>query len=242
MSRLGHWLRTGMFLLQMETAGTWQTRSWISILIRTSTPVFHVSGVHAGLSNILKGEGGGSKTTSNNLAPNQPIFQFNAKTWCYGNSKNSSLSMFRTVAEVIGDFSAKRTRFKGRPCNGIPGTSRHFLWRSDAQYNSLNPHRYIVEFSLFAQLNSTNATVGIASAESAGSIVNFNVDLDPALSSITDEALYLHLTASRSRAVQVLVVFIVVANCKSTFNMCDIVSKLRHCASGQGLPLSRSCG
>lgn len=76
---------------------------------------------HAGLSNILKEErGGDSKTISNNLAPDEPIFQFNTQASCYRNIKNSSVPTFRTVAEVIGDFAAKRSKLKGPSLQWYP--------------------------------------------------------------------------------------------------------------------------
>ena len=47
------------------------------------------------------------------------------------------------------------------------------------------------------------------------------------------------ITHHRRGAVQVLVVFIVVANCKSASTMCDIISTLQNYASGQGLGPTR---
>lgn len=101
--------------------------------------------------------------------------------------------------------------------------------------SSLTLDRYFAQFSLFAQLNSTNTSVGIITNTPFGNPVNFKMSLDKNLSRSTDEGLYLRLNVKRSRAVRFLVVVIVLANCTST--VISIILKLiiQNFSPGQGL-------
>ena len=86
--------------------------------------------------------------------------------------------------------------------------------------SSLTLDRYFAQFSLFAQLNSTNTSVGIITNTPFGNPVNFRMSLDKNVSRSTDQGLYLRLNVRRSGAVRFLVVIIVLANCTSTIH-CD---------------------
>ena len=117
-------------------------------------------------------------------------------------------------------WSARAARADGwgLHCNGIPWTCKNLGCRG--HHISLTLHRYFAQFSLFAQLNSTNTSVGIITNSPFGNPVNFRMRLDKNLSQSTDEGVYLRLDVRRSIAVRLLVMFIVLANCTST-TYCD---------------------
>ena len=100
----------------------------------------------------------------------------------------------------------------------------------------LTPHRYVTVLRLFAQLNSTKASVGIDDI-SFGTPVNFNVVLDRELSSNTVAGLSLVFVVKRAIAVKVLVSFIVMANCTSTSHYLCLAMVVSNVASGQGSPV-----
>jgi len=91
-------------------------------------------------------------------------------------------------------------------------------------------------FRLFAQLNSTTASVGIHDPVLFGNPVNFNVVLDQSASSNTKEGLFFILIVKRAITVKALVVFIVMANCTSASHYTSVclamVVSMLHLARG----------
>ena len=110
---------------------------------------------------------------------------------------------------------------------------------NDVQTPSLTPHRYFAVFRVFAQLNSTEASVSIHDPVLFGTPVNFDVVLDQD-SLNTEEILWLVLIVKRAITVKVLVAFIVMANCTSAshYASASVFGDGRlNVASGQGLPV-----
>jgi len=106
------------------------------------------------------------------------------------------MATFRTVAKLVGQ-----------------GTKSKWTGPS-LQWYPLDI--YFAQFSLFAQLNSTKASVGILTNTPFGSPVNFRVNLDKKQSQNTDEGLFLRLDVRRSGGVRFLVMIMVSANWLAT--------------------------
>ncbi|KAJ7148490.1 hypothetical protein C8R43DRAFT_1009152 [Mycena crocata] len=123
--------------------------------------------------------------------PTEAVFQFNTTAGCHPTNRNS-FAAFRTVFKLAGLGSAGRTNT--RSLQAYP-------------YDV-----YLFQISMFAQLASTNASVGIVLEQSFGIPINFDIILDKSTSTNTDEGMLLNFTVSRSKAVVSLVILIVVAN------------------------------
>ncbi|KAJ7261623.1 hypothetical protein C8J57DRAFT_1514139 [Mycena rebaudengoi] len=139
--------------------------------------------------NLLASTGNGGTASSD--PPLTPVFRFNSTEQCSTSIRNS-FNVFRTTIKLTGLAS--------------PG----MLDRESLQAYPYD--RYLFQVSMYALLASTNESVGILLEKSFGTPVNFDIKLDKARSSNTEEGILLSFVASRSKAVVGLVIVVVVAN------------------------------
>ncbi|KAJ7314635.1 hypothetical protein DFH08DRAFT_1041262 [Mycena albidolilacea] len=143
--------------------------------------------------NLLVPAGWGEDATPSTTRPFAPIFELNT-THCCQHTNYDSFPIFRTVLKMTGlsgsDQLTPRT-----------GTLQAY------------PHdQYFFQVSMFAQMASTNASVGLVLGSSFGIPINFDVLLDKSHSVNNDNGILLYFTVSRSAAVIGLVITIVTAN------------------------------
>ncbi|KAJ7111751.1 hypothetical protein C8R44DRAFT_932979 [Mycena epipterygia] len=125
--------------------------------------------------------------------PSEPVFQLNTTKAC-NPTNHDSFPVFRTVFKLAGLGSSGRLNSRTGSLQAYP-------------YDT-----YFFQISMFAQMASTNASVGFVLGKSFGIPINFDVVLDTAESRNNDQGILLNFTISRSTAVIGLVITIVVAN------------------------------
>jgi len=121
----------------------------------------------------------------------EPSFHFdNSVVWpCPNYSPRNNFATFRTVSKLLGNFTYKT--------------------RSSQQAYPYD--LYFTQVSMFAATVSTNASVPMNVTSTWGVPVNFAVRLDPTTTDYTD-GMIINLNVSRSHAVQLFVIFILLAN------------------------------
>ncbi|KAJ7849750.1 hypothetical protein B0H13DRAFT_1906072 [Mycena leptocephala] len=144
--------------------------------------------------NLLAPDSNSGTDVPGSTAPTSiPIFQFNITEEC-ASTKYGSYPIFRTVFKLTGI-----------------GGSGHLSARTGT-LQAYPYDEYFFQISMFAQMASTNDSVGIILGGSFGIPTNFDVILNKDNSRNDDRGLSLNFTVSRSTAVIGLVITIVVAN------------------------------
>ncbi|KAJ7820676.1 hypothetical protein B0H13DRAFT_2377733 [Mycena leptocephala] len=136
---------------------------------------------------------GGPDGPHSTSRPLTPVFQLNTTEAC-NRTNYDNFPVFRTVIKLTGltasgQFTSRQGTLQAYPYD-----------------------KYFFQISMFAQLASTNASVGLILGSSFGVPINFDVILDRAQSFNDDHGILLNFTISRSAAVVGLVITIVVAN------------------------------
>ncbi|KAJ7675994.1 hypothetical protein DFH06DRAFT_1466719 [Mycena polygramma] len=143
--------------------------------------------------NLLVPAGWATDDIPSSARPLVPIFQLNTTQGCQ-HTNYDSFPIFRTVLKLTGLSGSNQLTPR-------TGTLQAY------------PHdKYFFQVSLFAQMASTNASVGLVLGRSFGTPINYDVVLDTTYSTNNDDGILFYFTVSRSAAVMGLVITIVIAN------------------------------
>ncbi|KAJ7938645.1 hypothetical protein B0H13DRAFT_2301691 [Mycena leptocephala] len=139
--------------------------------------------------NLLDGSTDDSSASTD--PSSSPVFQLNSTEGCHPTLQDS-FATFQTVLKLTGrssDSSSKSRSLQAYPFD-----------------------KYFAKISMFATLASTNASFPIFIERSFGIPINFDVQVDAAQSSSSEEGFLLSFNISRSGAVRALVLVISIAN------------------------------